>query len=104
MKLTKDVKQRIDAWFESKSAEEVSETIEKYGIKTKKLKSKNMKYRVGDVVKLKSKEELEKIGWSKYCATELEGAKLNILGMVHDLYITAIRSREIQRILVECRK
>lgn len=38
MKLTKDIKQRIDAWFESKSAEEVSETIEKYGIKTENIK------------------------------------------------------------------
>ena len=53
-----------------------------------------MKYKVGDVVKLKSKEELEKVGWSKYCATELEGAKLNILGIVHDLYITVQDERE----------
>lgn len=36
--LPKAIKQRIDAWFESKSAEEVSETIEKYGIKTENIK------------------------------------------------------------------
>lgn len=38
MKLTKDIKQRIDAWFEGKSAKEVSETIEKYGIKAQNIK------------------------------------------------------------------
>lgn len=53
-----------------------------------------MKYKVGDVVKLKSKKELEKVGWSTYYATELEGAKLNILGVVHDLYITVQDERE----------
>lgn len=44
-----------------------------------------MKYKVGDVVKLKSKEELLKAGCN--CAIALEGAKVNILGIIHGLYI-----------------
>lgn len=33
MKLTEDLKQQIDAWFENKSAEEVEAILKSYGLK-----------------------------------------------------------------------
>lgn len=94
MKLTEELKQKIDAWFESKSEEEVYEILKGYGLKEEQYTLDELKKRVDSLkdyatslsselnveLSIDIETEVENLDLGISCRTSVKGkSRINII-------------------------